>query len=346
MRCLTPSEFEPLQVRTHIPPDLTTSFFPVMLQSSPEEDYRLDCEHTNSAVERTAQNLSARNIFYMPEDNRYLDMNSDCVSDFRNYSFSIGKGVERRERISKLIMFSINDLVFGPDLKKLGIAQEPGYIYFGTSISNERHAFGAYLFEYEYNHRRPKKHYYHENPPDSVFFEDLIDVTAEWHGQRKISSKKLIDIQTHERIWIGAIADIAHVTNSLVLCSVASKDDHTDYILKTPLEYPPGFVRETAKVLKESSSFSDEFVNTFQELVFTKTTPPKRRKPVNPTLTLNGFNKDYPLGEKELIGPDVWWKWSKNPQLVQMVLMARLIGGNYWEYALGNLEQNQQEALL
>lgn len=347
MRCFTPSEFDQLGLRTHIPPDLRTNYFPVLVRELEDSEKRIDEEDVKNALSATSQMTGAKTVLADDKIRETYFMSYEGISASSEYSCRPGVGRIRHDRVSRIFLFTIKDLLSATDLRKLRIEQEPGYIYFcafeySDDRYNSSHLFGE-------NDRRAPTESYHDPYAHGLYFRDLIDISRLWYCEDvsadALPVTKNVDIDTHETVWFGSVADIARVTNSLILGMVRGEDGSRTYVLKTPLEYPPGFVRETACLLKQNTSLSEDFVQLFQELVFQKTEPPERDEPVNPTVSVNGFNRDYPQGEAKLIGPDVWWKWSKNPHLVQTVLMARLIGGNFWEYALGNLELNLEEVL-
>lgn len=336
MRLLSPVEIKAKGVVSDVPMELSASYFPVSLRAmlvrdgdviapicknslyhrgSPSDISR---DQIESIMQNAREILGARTISSV--DSKSNSAYTIHARHFSWQSFDFDRGHLDNLEISQPVLFPLDHLLFRPELKRWDIVPKPGYLYFGCQVvlwdqGSSLPIHGSrYLAEYPPSYVIPKK-----GKPSRT--ESTDDEDFPFNGE-----------------YVGPIGDVIHTTNSRVIseelvlsesrwnssCKVQLKK----YVLETPIEFPQGFVHETARLLNRSKALS-AVARKFSALI--------NMPDLAHADSAKKKEKPFPLGEPDLVGPDVSWRKSEDPWFVQMVILARLCGGKFWKYSLGVL---------
>lgn len=341
MRILSQSEFGSLHAQTQIPVDLAQQYFPVQLRAYSlkegeivgNRDRALESEDLGKILHRAAWLVDAgwvQIVDKISKDNHVYMKHVESKLTWDSFELGVG---ERQNSASTLVsLFPLSHLVHSEKLKEYEIEQRPGYIYFAAAIHNCSD-WGSQNFRGSDIYGFPHWQYWQRQLREAED-RDSLTIQQTHHYDALPHAESTNDETT---VWKSEVEDIAHCTNSRVVKSL-SVEDGFHYILESPLEFPRGFVRETAMALKRDWHANSELIEKFCTLCFTRPAPPKGKLPKQD-------EPPFPHGESSLTGPDVWWRTSENPWIVQAILLARLIGGEFWQYALSNLEESSPQLL-
>ena len=358
MRVVSPKELNQLNAQSEIPFDLRLNYLPVEFRVASRLDgellikstYGMSSDERNAQyrklASRVADDLGTSQLFKTLVDQKGSVFNRAISSDFEWSSFSFANGRRGNHVYNELNLLPIDRLLFKKDLKEFSIQDRPGYLYLGWQYSTEK--YEVYNTESITKNIRSMKDwvYYAESLIERgqrINYKNKKDLSPRKQALESIMNGEVIEFKDQKiEPWRGRLDDILLATNSRILATRGKSEEPLviDYVLETPLEIPAGFVRETAHLLKRKWRAASKLVDRFVSLVFERNNPED--------LTVNQSNiplekSPFPQGEQQLVGPDRAWHTCEDPDFVQTILMARLIGGNAWQYALGNLEMKMGE---
>ncbi len=270
---------------------------------------------------------------------------------------------QKRLEYRQGIRLSTSLLMWPDELQKIGIEAEPGYLYLRVPpIESGR--LGEYdyssieeelnpEFTYSWNPRKREATLALDRMPKGRLRDlEILFNCCEVTPAASIPEPKIV-IAFGESVTHKPLADWAeeHCFRDHLLAYQESRrrDEEQkivmgfrfkipDYprVVKTPLEFPPGYVADTASYLQSVRGFRDtEFAKSFYQFVYSGDTLERALR--NAPKKGKEDKEIYPRGEPNLAGADLAWRYSENPWLVQMVLFARLIGGRYLTQVLGSL---------
>lgn len=349
MRLITPREVEKLEVTVDLPLELESTFFPVALKVfkwwKDKELADLRDDDCKELLQKCAEKLNCRDL--TPTDpTKYR---RPILQEAGASTFRFPDNVERLQCLSQFVLFPLKQLLFEEQLTPLGITAQPGYLYFGCQIVLEKTDRWSGRQSIADDSRSILKHempYSHWRSKYSDRYHELI--RESYSSDKKADKKAKKDPTSFEEIcsWLadsgvkfrGPISDIEFATNSCVLHERINLRERS-YVLMTPFEIPKGFVRETYEGLKRELGSDSPIVLRFGELI-SETINPDHFGKQNEDLS-----ELFPIPIEERIGPDKAWKYSSAPFYVQTILLARIVGGSLWHYALGELEGLRNRSL-
>lgn len=334
MRVLSPSELKLTQLRADIPVELSVSYFPVCLRAFEKlegENLKPYSDQISGMLDAAITDLDCVGLRKPTRSRDGTYINYNRFIDRGHYSTLGENGTKLNNCYNvEYVIFPVDHLVFEADLSKHSLAPVPGYLYFQCNMTLAREGSGS---------RRSGSRYLDEREYEPLLNQDYLAKS----GVKLSPSDERRELEKLN--WRGPIADIEHMTNSRVIHKqVYNSGGYSpslttaEYILETPLDFPPGFVQETVNSFRRRWVKISKTARRFCELVTDSAQAeleeplPKQKKKQTTELA------SFPLGLSKLQGPDVSWHRSDDPWFVQSVLLARLIGGRFWQYALGYLE--------
>lgn len=338
MRILSQSEVKLLKLQPRTLPDETTKWFFV--------SGVLPVHHRYEDV-RDAEN-------------RCRDLVEDCLrgehcrTEMRDRP-SFDAKFEHKEVEEAVVLFQLTTdlLLFPKQIEKLGLSPAPGYLYLALPPFKfrSRHMTNPFVKDRK---RAELKHSVQDN--GDILYELDFRPRPELEQLETLLNARELEIPGSEaqylpptRQWAalpfqrqggkrtvsrapGGMETQIHQDLEEATCS------HPLRVFETPFEFPPGFVRETAMLLaNEFRADCPDFVRTFKDLAFRPGETPSPRA-AKRNVKKGALPGKFPSGEPQLDGPDAFWRYCAHPSWIEAILLARLIGGESWNYVLGNLE--------
>lgn len=347
MRILSPSEYQSLHLVSDVPVELSANYFPICLRLFTKMDgeitFRGESDRSKNLLEEVALRINCQRISreVPSKSSEYIYRNR--VVDSVHY-YTLAQEGERRENSYQVeySMFPVDNLLFEKDLSAYSITPIPGRLYFQANMTLSADTYsGNGIFGSRY------------------LDEGYLQFSRFSSWETEHSNKLPIARDSEEQNWRGPVADIEQLTNSRVVHQqfFRNRSLTAEYILETPLDFPPGFVQETLNVFTRRWNKISKTAKKFCDLVLGSPldeTPPeakieakrsrKRAKEADVDKATES-ESPFPQGISRMRGPDSSWQRCSEPWFVQSVILARLIGGRYWQYALGYLESKLGRSL-
>lgn len=200
-------------------------------------------------------------------------------------------------------------LLFPQQLEKIGVQPRPGWLYLRVC---------------------PPKVKTSEYAPTYLSPKSTECGSIQW-------GENLLDHPTVPRDrWV-----IYDLESALGFNQIYNVEIDNDIVVETPLEFAPGFTRQVCLDLKrELGSTCPRLVQSYQEIALGKdsrTGLADIRSP-NDDAPQKFRASLAPITQRKLPKSDQLWKSSPRWMDMQLLLLARLIGGASWQSVLANLE--------
>lgn len=328
MRILSQTELQRTGLHSEIPVDLSAQYFPIVLRAftSKEGENLIDHDHVNDLFSEAKSILDCETLAGVTRDSKYPQ--EKILSTHRMIARPKAESV-RTEFKTLNVMFPVDRLVFQEELAREKITATPGMLYFrahyqfvgGRYSSRGSHYLNEESYEKSVQRKRPSQGAGRHDDDDEP--------------------------EAKQKKWRGPVADLEHLTNSRVVGKKIhhsfwcegyreSRDLH-HYVLETPFDFPPGFVHESLNVFTRRWAKISKAAKLFCDLVSGSSIDSEESE-----RKLEKRAALFPHGISHHRGPDAAWQQCEKPWFIQTMLLARIIGGRYWHYALGFLESKMR----